>query len=63
MRIRAPVFFLVLWLLFMALWLVSLAHSQTTTLAGGKPPGGGGGGCNGVIDLSAGCVLPMFGGL
>lgn len=41
----------------------SAAHSQTTTLAGGKPPGGGGGGCNGVIDLSAGCVLPMFGGL
>jgi hypothetical protein len=25
--------------------------------------GGGGAGCNGVIDLSTGCAMPMLGGL
>jgi hypothetical protein len=28
-----------------------------------KKASGGGGGCAGVIDLSAGCALPMLGGL
>lgn len=25
--------------------------------------GGGGGGCNGTIDLSSGCAMPMLGGV
>lgn len=32
-------------------------------VASKKGVGGGGGGCSGTIDLSTGCVQPMFGGL
>jgi hypothetical protein len=46
-----------------------LAVAQADTMfffnvgAGGKGAGGGGGGCGtGVVDLSAGCPLPMLGG-
>ena len=42
----------------------------TTTVGGGEGinnlsiggSGGGGGGCNGAINLSSGCKLPMLGG-
>lgn len=47
-----------------ASWMVQskaqLSQTGMGSVAGG---GGGGGGCNGVINLSAGCALPMMGGL
>lgn len=48
---------------------LALAFAQafaTTTmplLGVGNTPLGGGAGCNGTIDLSQGCAMPMLGGL
>jgi hypothetical protein len=36
---------------------------RLSLLGAGGVAAGGGGGCNGTIDLSKGCTLPMFGGL
>lgn len=33
--------------------------SITTTGAGKRPAGGGGGACNGTLDLSTGCAVPL----
>ena len=38
----------------------SLPIGPISSVSGG---GGGGGSCSGTIDLSAGCVQPMLGGL
>jgi len=52
-------------ILMMALWAsqatAQLLHGVTDSLSGGGTPVGPT--CNGTIDLSSGCVQPMFGGL
>ena len=40
----------------------SLPIGPISSVSGGGG-GGGGGGCNGTIDLSSGCAMPMLGGV
>ena len=49
------------------IWAISISpivHAQLLMTGSGsnQPGGGGGGGCNGVVNLGAGCALPMLHG-
>lgn len=47
----------------LASWVVQPKAQLSQTGMGKVAGGGGGSGCNGTINLSAGCALPMMGGL